>query len=240
MNSDGTWSVSVRFYEDVKLKQALGVLDERGVRVPERGRLQFNEQLAVAATHQQVLSLSEDPAVRSIEQALPPPEPHNLTSQQISNVDDIQAAPFNLNGTGVILGIWDGGPVRANHPDLTPRVTVIENDQGASGHGTHVAGTMISSGANNATAEGMAPAAGQLFSFDFGDNTTTEQNNAVTNNNIVIANHSWGTVIGWNGNPPVQSGNQNLFGSYNGLAQDWDDLVQTTGLVVVKSSGNDR
>ncbi|HKQ37973.1 MAG TPA: choice-of-anchor D domain-containing protein, partial [Verrucomicrobiae bacterium] len=53
------------------------------------------------------------------------------------------------------------------------------------------------------------------------------------------ANHSWGSVIGWDdqGN---NTGNTGLFGSYNGTARDWDTLVRDTGLIVCKSSGNDR
>jgi hypothetical protein len=237
VNPDGSWSVVVRFYEDVKLGRALHALNKRRIRVPDRSQFQYNEQLRVEATQQQILDLSGDPAVRSIGEIPTPPVPHNTTSQAISNVDDVQAAPFNLDGAGVVMGIWDGGEVLTNHPDLTGRVTLDETS-GPNDHSTHVAGTMLSSGANNAAAEGMAPAAGQLYSYNFNGNTSTEQNNSVNNRKIVLSNHSWGFRCGWNPGNATDYG-QACFGRYDGTARDWDDLVQDTGLIIVKSSGND-
>ncbi len=242
VNADQTWSVDLRFYEDVSLAHALRVVDSYGVQVGDRSRLLFNERFMARVDAAQIARLATDAAVRSIAEIAPPPREFNVVSQQNSNVDDIQAPPFNLDGTGVVIGMWDGGPVLATHADLTPRVTVVENDQAASGHATHVAGTMISSGANFAAGEGMAPNAGQLFSYDFGDDPATEQDDAVDDNDIVIANHSWGSIIGWDtqGGVTSQTGNQNLFGQYDSVAADWDDLVQDTGLIVVKAAGNDR
>ena len=242
VNADGTLLVRVRFYEDVKLKQALKVLDRAGIAVPDRSELLFNEKLLVHATQAQLLDIAGDGSVRAIEEISPPPQVHNTTSQAISNVDDIQAAPFNLDGSGVIMGIWDGGEVLTTHLDLTPRVTLAENSS-PNDHSTHVAGTMIGSGANQANAEGMAPNGGQLFSYNFNGSPVTEQENAVDNRNIVLSNHSWGAVVGWEfqGNPGVwvQTGNTGLNGAYNGTTADWDDLVVDKGLIVMKSSGND-
>jgi hypothetical protein len=240
LNENGTWSVVVRFYEDVSLEAALASLDERGIRVPDRSQLLFNERLAVEATQGQLLDLSADPNVREMEEISPPPTTHNTTAQAISNVNVVQAAPFNLDGSGVVMGIWDGGNVLTTHADLTGRVTLVHNTS-ANDHATHVAGTMLSSGANNATAEGMAPRAGQLYSYNFNGNPVTEQRNAVRGREIVISNHSWGAVLGWNFNGAnwVQTGNNNLFGAYNGTAAAWDDLVADTGLIAVKAAGND-
>lgn len=241
LNADGTINLYVRFYEDVRLPQALTLLDRLGIAIQNRNRMLFHNRLIVQATPSQIAALAEHHTVQHVEEVPPPPKENNATAAQVSNVDDIQAAPFNLTGTNVRIGQWDGGPVRATHQDLTPRVTIRENDQAESNHATHVAGTMISSGANNANARGMAPAGGQLFSFDFGDDTTTEQNDAVTNDQIVISNHSWGSVLGWNFNNNMwtDTGNDALFGRYEGTAAAWDALVRATGLIVHKSSGND-
>ena len=236
---DGTLAVHVRFYEDVSLAQALSALDGLAVRVVNRERMLFNNRLLVHATFEQIQALSAEASVTGIEEIPPRPRTDNVTAAQLSNVDDVQATPFNLDGNGVIMGIWDEGPVRVGHPDLTPRVTVVENANTVGDHSTHVAGTMISSGANNANARGMAPAAGQLFSYDFDGDPTTEQNDAVVNRAIRIANHSWGPSIGW-ADDGTDDGNTGLFGSYNGTARDWDALVRTRGLIVCKSSGNDR
>ncbi len=241
VNRDGTWSVFVRYHADVKLPQALTTLDTLGIRATDRSRLLFNNRLLVHASRPQIMALAADPAVSSIEEIPPPGKTDNLVAAQLSNVDDVRAAPYNLDGTGVILGIWDGGPVRIAHPDLTPRVTLIENNGPIDDHATHVAGTMISSGANNANAIGMAPNA-TLFSWDFdnGVDEATEQADGVNNQAIVIANHSWGPRLGWNSTTMNDDGNTGLFGSYDGTARDWDTLVRNTGLIVCKSSGNDR
>jgi len=238
-NPDGTWSVHVRFYEDVALDLALAVLDAAGAQPEDRSRFLFNQRLLARVTATQVSLLAEDPAVASVEEVPPPPKTMNAQSAQISGVNVLQAAPYNLTGTGVRVGIWDGGPVRATHQDLTPRVTVVDNAgyNGNTNHSTHVAGTILSSGANNTAARGMAPAAGQLFSYDFNGDTTTEQADAANNSQILIANHSWGSVLGWDGTN--NTGNAGSFGSYNGTAADWDTLVRNRGLVVVKSAGND-
>lgn len=237
--ADGTLAVHVRFFEDVSLAQALTALDRAGASVPNRDSMLFNNRLLAFATYEQVQALAADSSVTAVEEIPPPPKADNATAAQLSNVDVVQGPPFNLDGDGLIMGIWDEGPVRVGHPDLTPRVTVIDNANTVGDHSTHVAGTMISSGANNANARGMAPSADQLFSYDFDGDPTTEQNDAAVNRAIRIANHSWGPGLGW-GDDGVDDGNTGLFGSYNGTAADWDTLVRNRGLIVVKSSGNDR
>ena len=147
----------------------------------------------------------------------------------------------------VNVGIWDGGPVRTTHQDLTPRVTQIEpgdDSEASQDHGTHVAGTIASSGANNATARGMATQV-TLFAYRFRDgNPVDEQVDAFANQGIRAANHSWGPTLGWNFDPEdatwSQEGSNNLFGAYEGDAEVWDQLVRDhTTLTVVKSAGND-
>ena len=123
--------------------------------------------------------------------------------------------PDGLSGSGIRIGIWDVGPVRDTHQDLAPRVFLrdggVFND-----HASHVAGTMISSGVFAAAAKGMAPS-GTLFSYDFNGDPATEMRNSVIGDRILLSNHSWGSVLGWNfdGTAWVNTGNADLFGSYN-------------------------
>jgi hypothetical protein len=230
--------VYVRFYEDTSLGAAVSTLVRMGFQVPEPGRLLFNQRLLAVGTLEQIEQLAANSLVRSVNEIPPPPKSDNATAASVSNIDVIQGAPSNLDGSGVIMGIWDGGPVRTTHENFGGRVTISENDRPMSDHATHVAGTMIGDGVPNANARGMAPAGGQLFSYDFNDDTTTEQADSVDDENIVIANHSWGTVIGWTDDGD-DTGNDDLFGAYNDTAADWDSLVRATGLIVVKSAGND-
>src|SRR5690606_7451109 len=74
---------------------------------------------------------------------------------------------LNLDGTGMTIGVWDGGPAQATHTEFSnttetgSRVTVIDNavvdgDTTFSSHGTHVSGTIGARGVNP-SALGMAP-----------------------------------------------------------------------------------
>ena len=75
---------------------------------------------------------------------------------------------LSLDGSGEILGIWDGGSVRASHQEFNGRVTDVDA-VAQSDHSTHVAGTMIASGTNS-DAKGMSFAA-KLRSRDWNNDT---------------------------------------------------------------------
>ena len=83
----------------------------------------------------------------------------------------------------------------------------------------------------------------RVFAYRFRDgNSVTEQDDAFGNEGIRAANHSWGPILGWNLDDGTwtQTGNNNLFGAYEGDAQDWDQLVRDRAtLTILKSSGND-
>ena len=254
-NKNGTISVNIRFYDDVQRGRALQILRKAGVSIGHVDHMLFPNRVIVKATSQQIDELTQSVSVESIYEIPPPPKTYNANSQTLINADIVQAAPFNLDGTGVLMGLWDGGPVRVTHQDLTPRVVLRENDTGQSfanrDHATHVSGTMVSSGAGNANAEGLAPNAATLFSWDFANgDSVTEQCFARLGSqacigfpgfpadNIVISNHSWGSIVGWD--QGSDTGNTNLFGAYTGTTSDWDELVRDTGLIVVKAAANDR
>src|SRR4029078_11028692 len=80
--------------------------------------------------------------VRAAFEVPPPPAPANALAASISNVPAVQAAPYSLTGSGVAVGIWDGGQVRGTHQALTSRVTTREFNVGLDDHATHVAGTV--------------------------------------------------------------------------------------------------
>ena len=65
------------------------------------------------------------------------------------------ATGFDLTGNGVRIGIWDAGAVYVDHQELRNR-SFLEDMGDASNHATHVAGTLIAKGIDNA-AQGMAP-----------------------------------------------------------------------------------
>ena len=91
-------------------------------------------------------ALTEADIVARVEPSPPPLIDHNqATAQPLSNVDKVQSAPFNLDGSGIRVGIWESGDVvLATHQELTPRVTVgAGQTTSTDNHAAHVAGTSL-------------------------------------------------------------------------------------------------
>ena len=242
---EGAVAVFFRFYENVTLDEAVSALEVVGISVSEPGNFLFGNRLEGVATPDRILAACAGPAVRAAFEIPAPPAVSNAQAAGISNVPPVYAAPYGLSGSGVKVGIWDEGPVRTTHVDLTGRVTLGETDGPLGMHSTHVTGTVIGSGAGNAAAKGMAPAA-TAVSYDFNDDVPTEQANASRlaplGKGIALSNNSWAPVLGWThiSDFPCWVDNGDAgFGAYNGTTQTWDDLVRRNGLTVVKSAGNE-
>jgi len=237
VNPDGTLAVYVQFYDDVKLPHALKSLRKTGVDFEKPKRFLLNNRILINATNEQISLLAQKINVRHIDEIPPPPRDDNLNAAFFSNIDLIQAAPFDLDGDGVRIGQWELGHAQTSHLDLFPRIHVVEAGDGLSDHATHVAGTMLGSGAWDANALGMAPGAWGIFAYSSAGSPATEQADAVDNQQIVIANHSWGFTTGWDdeGNNSGQAG----FGTYDLGGILYDSVVYDKGLIIVKSAGND-
>ncbi len=103
-------------------------------------------------------------------------------------------APYSLTGSGIKVGVWDGGSVRSTHQELTGRVTkknaLAINDD----HATHVAGTIAASGVQ-AAAKGMASAAtidSYDWDADYTEMTAAGAVNATDTTGLPLSNHSYG------------------------------------------------
>jgi subtilisin family serine protease len=180
--------------------------------------------------------------VASIEPVPPPNRDHNLLhAQPLSKVNSVQAAPYNLDGSGVTVGVWDvRGIVFAQHLDLTPRASVQPGQPGSTTpHAVHVAGTIAASGIHIANAKGMAPKA-IIYSW----NAAGDINEMITAGTLIqVSNHSYGPNIGWTrtGQGTWQfTDNQDQFGRYTHTSYKLDSIVLEKGLIVVQSAGNHR
>ncbi len=158
---------------------------------------------------------------------------------------------LNLNGSTLGKGkvaIWDGGAVLLNHVELINRVTAKDNNKTVSTHSTHVAGTMMATGLNPIV-RGMAYALPELFSFDFSNDISEMSANAAA---LLISNHSYGSIAGWNYNSDVSparwefwgtyDANEDYkFGFYDNSAREWDRICYNAPYYLpVKSAGNNR
>jgi len=201
--------------------------------------------------------LAEADIIRWIEAEDEPHVPTNqANTQPLSNVNDVQVAPYNLSGSGVTVGVWEAndganGIVRNTHQELTGRTT-LASDQVLpvppvySYHATHVAGTIASSGANTAAAEGMAPAA-SLVSWSSANDAAEMTSAAISVGGVgdpvpvVISNHSYGMDRGWDFNGAGFDGTGfTRFGQYRNNSAAYDTVVRSTDLTAVFAAGNER
>lgn len=140
---------------------------------------------------------------------------------------------LNLNGQGMTVRVWDGGNVRSSHIAFGGRVTIGDNSStGASGHATHVTGTIIAS-ANPAAVKGMAPEASAI-TFDWNDDAAEAISEAQMG--MLVSNHSYGTPITSNGNILPSW----YIGAYTFGAGEWDDIAYNAPYFLpVMSAGNE-
>lgn len=138
---------------------------------------------------------------------------------------------LELEGEGIVLGVWDGGLVLPTHELLEGRVQQIDGATGLSSHATHVSGTMIGSGIpEGGAAKGMAPKA-TLLANDF-DNAYAEMV-PLAAEGLLLSNHSYGV--------PAENVSIAFLGSYSSGARFLDELLYNTPYYTpVFSAGNDR
>jgi len=141
------------------------------------------------------------------------------------------------------LGEWDAGAVLATHDELIGRITQVDSPSSISDHSTHVAGTLIASGAETA-AKGMAYE-GSLKAYDW-NSDSSEMTDAAANG-MEVSNHSYGYITGWDGpgdwygDTSISQNESYRFGFYSSSTQDWDDIAfNAPKYLIVKAAGNDR
>ena len=144
------------------------------------------------------------------------------------------------------LGIWDEGKILATHVELTGRVTQKDNASSLANHATHVAGTMIATGINS-NAKGMAYGMTGLVAYDF-DNDFSEM--FAEASNLILSNHSYGIIAGWNYNSSASNwefwgrageNEDYKFGYYSDDAQLLDSIAfNAPNYLIVKAAGNNR
>lgn len=225
MTPEGQVQLTVRFYSGISYADASASLAERVSRIVSPDFL-FDNRLAVEAAPDHVSAVAETDAVGSVAEIAPPCRTCNLDSAALSNVDDLWISPYALSGASVRVGIWDGGPVDATHPDFQGRVTVVEPGTPIS-HATHVAGTIGGAGLGLAQAHGMAIGS-LLYSWDYYGDIVSEQSSGRSVQGILLSSNSWGYVT-----------DASYFGKYSVYAAEFDSLIAASGLLVVKAAGND-
>jgi len=139
---------------------------------------------------------------------------------------------LNLNGEGLTVGVWDGGPTRISHQEFGNRMTVgdgVTTLNGNSFHATHVTGTIGASGIDPA-AKGMAPSI-NVKTFNW-TNDIVEVVQEVQNG-LLLSNHSYGTSVNSITTPWY-------IGAYSQPSRAWDEVAYAAPYyLMVASAGND-
>ena len=105
-------------------------------------------------------------------------------------------APYSLDGTGLKVGVWDGGPVLGTHQELTGRITRkdVAASIAADDHATHVAGTIGATGVDS-NAKGMSPKIkidSYEWTSDYAEMTAAGAASAGDAASLPLSNHSYG------------------------------------------------
>lgn len=171
----------------------------------------------------------------------------------ISTAADLvrNTAPYGVNGSGVTVGVWDGGSVRTTHREFGSRAK-NKNGADSSYHATHVGGTIGAAGVT-ATAKGMAPNA-EIDSYDWTSDVSEMTGRAASApgqaDKLYLSNHSYGYPPGWEwedggytwyGDSWTASAEDAAFGQYLFEARQWDNIVYDAPYFLpFKAAGNDR
>jgi len=242
---DGNRIYAVEIMPDVALDQAaieiIGIDGEAG------NRFEAAHTLLVAFDPDRIEELAELDAVLFINEAPPPMDVVNDVVRTRLHVNEIQAAPYNLNGDSVTILVYDGGMIDGTHPDFSGRVTWNETAQIAD-HPTHVAGTVGGNGSQSSgTYRGMAPAAriisGQYDAcipyclYESPNDFEEDYTRARTVYGVELTTNSIGANIDPNGYPC------DWFGDYETTSRLLDHLTRSTAdqpLMMFFAAGNER
>lgn len=152
---------------------------------------------------------------------------YNHDSAIAAQVDKLWDSPYNLNGSGIKIGLVDGGSVLSSHIELRNRITNLSRVD-TDLHATHVAGTLISAGTHVASSRGFANKA-EVYSFSYTKVFFADSvKKFASDYGILISNHSYG-----------YEGSEGI-GEYDNNSKALDLAVRENPYIIaVMAAGND-
>lgn len=176
---------------------------------------------------------------------------NNLNAARTTSTDKLWQGGelgLDLDGTGIVVGVWDGGLVRITHDEFQSRARAVDDEDESIFHATHVAGTIAAAGLRE-DAHGMAhKSIIDSYNWD-GDNAEMR---SAAELGMLVSNHSYGYIQGWEysnernrwewyGEEGISKTEDYNFGFYGQDARIWDEIAyDNPKYMIVKSAGNDR
>jgi len=213
----------VMFHPDVSLMgEAISVAQGHGAVV--RDVVESIHTLVLEVSHSEFAALAAEDIVQYMEPPLPRFGVVNDSNRARVGANTANGAPYNLDGSGVSVMVYDAGTARATHQDFGGRATVRDGS-GTHYHATHVSGTIGGDGAASAGQyKGMAPGTTiESYGFEYdGSNIFLYTNpgdfeadygEASTVYGALLANNSIGTNTESNGFPCAIQGDYGLMSS---------------------------
>lgn len=183
------------FFDDADLQTGMETIVQLGGLIIERS--DSDSRVVLLLPSDRTYDLASHDGVKWIDQHYESIDLNDGVRAAI-NIDAVQASPYGLSGSSVILGQWESGHPDANHVDMAGRVANIDDGGQVGDHATLVAGTILGDGSllPSRRYRGMAPA-GMLVSFLAWDNVAElreQYERAIDLYGIDISNNSWGKV----------------------------------------------
>jgi subtilisin family serine protease len=257
----GDVALTIQVHPDVSMADAAAIAQRHGGTVI--ARVPLIPSVTAIFSPGAAASLAAEDAVLYVAAVDAPLQEHNDGARAALNATPLFAAPYNLNGAGTTILVYDSG--LASHSDYNGRITQTDTDAGITTrlHSTHVAGTALGSGANsngndsagtanNGTANqwaGIATAANLATYASQGNNQSTDVlyddaggmnanfTTAITGG-VDLATMSLGNNTGANGFPCGQ------LGDYTNTSILIDQIVAGSingqELIWFESAGNER
>jgi len=218
-NHDGTVNLIVVFFGDVSEREAQRILRRYGTNIQGPGML---NDYTITAFGSVIQSFANEDAVQWIDEA-PPPDADNSDGLRARiDVNNVQVAPYNLNGSGVVIGQWESYHPY-NHTDLQHGFRKIADPDytGQGRHATRVAGVFGGDGTlSGGTYRGVAPNVDWVsYSTQDDDLEPEEHYDAINIYGIDLSQNSWSRSYS------TESAFQSYRGNYELRSAKYDNIT---------------
>lgn len=224
----------VSFMSDLEKSKIRDILNDF-LPQAEKTQMLYDNRVQLTLSADKVNSLLQCEEVICVEPGNRKRRTFNKKAAALSHTDTARTN-YNVDGDGIVVGVWDGGKIYA-HKEFKGRL-VIANNSAVDEHATHVGGTIGAFGIRK-TAKGMAPGA-KIISYDFDGDIQSEMTNSIGKYGVLLSNNSYGYPNGWEWEGEWVWYGDDYFGRYSSESRALDKVVYNDDLIIIFAAGNDR